>query len=181
MSDALANGAGYSSHLGQPDVFQELLDETDQWGNQLTTHGEGGRICDSACYDCLLDYRNMLYHGLLDWRLALDMVDLLRGRTPPEERWRDVRELAVRKFCGGNLGFSEAATENGFVYATDESLAVLPIHPLISAHENYRSEPVAEAVDSLEADGMTVHITDYFNLLRRPAWVYQQALAVSLA
>ncbi len=181
VSDALANGAGYSSHLGQPDVFQELLDETDQWGNQLTTHGEGGRICDSACYDCLLDYRNMLYHGLLDWRLALDMVDLLRGRTPPEERWRDVRELAVRKFCGGNLGFSEAATENGFVYATDESLAVLPIHPLISAHENYRSEPVAEAVDSLEADGMTVHITDYFNLLRRPAWVYQQALAVSLA
>jgi hypothetical protein len=181
MSDALANGAGYSSHLGQPSVFRDLLDETDEWGTRLATHGEGGRICDSACYDCLLDYRNMLYHGLLDWRLALDMLDLLRARTPPEERWLEVRELALRKFCGGNLGFAEATTVGGLGYATDGSLAILPVHPLISTHENYRSEPVAEAVDGLESDGMNVHITDYFNLLRRPAWVYQQSLAIPQA
>jgi hypothetical protein len=176
MSDALANGAGYSSHLGQPTVFKELLDHADAWGADLEGHGEGGTVCDSACYDCLLDYRNMPYHGLLDWRLALDMVDLLRGRTPPEGRWREVRDVAVRKFSAGNLGFAEHVGANGLPYVSDGSLAVLPIHPLVNGDENYRSEEVAEVVDELEADGVDVHITDYFNLLRRPAWVYRQAL-----
>jgi DEAD/DEAH box helicase domain-containing protein len=29
--------------------------------------------CDSSCYDCLQQYRNMNYHGLLDWRLGLSL------------------------------------------------------------------------------------------------------------
>jgi hypothetical protein len=180
ISDALANGAGYSSHLGRRDIFLELLDQTDVWGEELKVHGEAGKICDSACYDCLLDYRNMPYHGLLDWRLALDMVDLLRERQPPDERWTSVRDTALSKFSGANLGFSEERTQEGVPYAADSKLAVLPIHPLLSSDERNSSEAVAEAVDSLAAEGLDVYVTDYFNLLRRPAWVYQQALAVPL-
>ena len=31
----------------------------------------------SACYDCLKVYRNMTYHGLLDWRLAITYLKVL--------------------------------------------------------------------------------------------------------
>ena len=37
-----------------------------------------GKNCDTSCNDCLRDYRNLAYHGLLDWRLALDMARLVR-------------------------------------------------------------------------------------------------------
>ena len=176
MSDALANGAGYSSHLGQPEIFRNLLDHADAWAAELDTHGGGGQICDSACYDCLLDYRNMAYHGLLDWRLALDMIDVLRGRALTESRWTPVRDSGLQRFCAGNLGFSPEIAPGGLPCAADSQLVVIPIHPLTSTDDNYMPEPVAEAVDALEAEGRGVVLTDYFNMLRRPAWVYQQAL-----
>src|SRR5262249_31345828 len=34
--------------------------------------------CDTSCNLCLRDFYNLPYHGLLDWRLAFDMVDMLR-------------------------------------------------------------------------------------------------------
>ena len=35
--------------------------------------------CASSCLDCLRSYDNRRLHGALDWRLALDMLDLLAG------------------------------------------------------------------------------------------------------
>ncbi|MEY4902419.1 MAG: hypothetical protein RLZZ292_234, partial [Bacteroidota bacterium] len=32
--------------------------------------------CSSSCYDCLRDYYNQQYHGLLNWRIALDLAAL---------------------------------------------------------------------------------------------------------
>jgi DEAD/DEAH box helicase domain-containing protein len=32
--------------------------------------------CASSCYDCLRDYYNQQYHGLLNWRIALDLAAL---------------------------------------------------------------------------------------------------------
>ncbi|MCO5194713.1 MAG: DEAD/DEAH box helicase [Anaerolineae bacterium] len=75
LADTLQSGAGYATYLGRPTVFYELLEYmlADN-GYNLRSHGDGN--CDSACYDCLKDYSNMAYHGLLDWRLALDMTHL---------------------------------------------------------------------------------------------------------
>jgi DEAD/DEAH box helicase domain-containing protein len=33
--------------------------------------------CDQACYACLFRFGNQPYHGLLDWRLGLDVLCLL--------------------------------------------------------------------------------------------------------
>src|SRR5207245_1298962 len=59
LSDSLANGAGYCTHLGQPDVFADLLAEAEEWARELESHTSAGEPCDSACYDCLKEYRNM--------------------------------------------------------------------------------------------------------------------------
>ncbi len=78
LSDALENGAGYCTHLAQPQQFQALLAQADltvqnSIANRWLAQGHEDE-CDTSCNICLRDYRNLPYHGLLDWRLALDMA-----------------------------------------------------------------------------------------------------------
>jgi DEAD/DEAH box helicase domain-containing protein len=79
ICDQLDNGAGYSSTLALPNVFQKILDQGNyQNANSLAQKWLiHAKKCDGSCNECLRDYTNMPYHALLDWRLALDMVQLL--------------------------------------------------------------------------------------------------------
>ncbi len=88
LCDQLENGAGYCRELGREDQFEALLRQADlsmpdsigaRWvavaeePGQPTPHGIE---CDTSCNRCLRDFGNLAYHGLLDWRLALDMARL---------------------------------------------------------------------------------------------------------
>jgi len=176
LSDDLANGAGYCSFLGDPTEFVRLLDSADVWAKDLATHGAGEGVCDSSCYDCLRDYRNMSFHGLLDWRLALDMLDIIRGRELPPGRWEDVGPGALRSFCDGIEDFELDVAPGGLPGARDGDSWILPLHPLSETRNSGMSEDVAEAKLELEGLGANVFLADYFNLLRRPSWVYGEAL-----
>jgi Lhr-like helicase len=178
LSDSLANGAGYCTHLGQKDQFELLLKSGQSWAEELQAHGDK-RGCDSACYDCLKDYRNMQFHGLLDWRLALDLFEVIQGRElDMNSRWDELMTVGVQSFCDG-LGFTMEEID-GMKAANREEIWILPLHPLQSKHQARLHESVAGAVDSIKARGHSVYLTDHFNLLRRPAWVYGQALASDL-
>jgi hypothetical protein len=81
LCDALENGAGYCSYLAKSEQFRHLLRQGDynhphsiarRWLNE-----DHQKDCDTSCNLCLRDYRNLAYHGILDWRLALDMARLL--------------------------------------------------------------------------------------------------------
>jgi DEAD/DEAH box helicase domain-containing protein len=81
LCDRLENGAGYCRFLAQPQQFQNLLVQANpaiqnniawKW---LAPGHEGD--CDTSCNLCLRDYGNLPYHGILDWRLALDMARLV--------------------------------------------------------------------------------------------------------
>jgi hypothetical protein len=37
--------------------------------------------CDQACYVCMQRFGNQPYHGLLDWRLGLDVIGMLLDPT----------------------------------------------------------------------------------------------------
>src|SRR5207248_1362351 len=79
LADVLENGAGYANHIGAPSVFEDVLQEARTFMTkklELSPHAE---LCDSSCYDCLREFRNMAYHPLLDWRLARDMLDLVEN------------------------------------------------------------------------------------------------------
>jgi hypothetical protein len=118
----------------------------------------------------------MAYHGLLDWRLAADLVGLLRGRgLDPRARWETLAAAGLARLCEG-LNF-EHDVAGGLPAARLGHEWILPLHPLENREVAHLSESVAEALDEIESADGTVHLTDYFNLLRRPAWVYGQALA----
>ncbi|WKT81068.1 DEAD/DEAH box helicase [Thermosynechococcus sp. PP45] len=86
LCDSLENGAGYCNFLANPHQFEKVMAQSDP-NNSLSIayrwlNSQGhGRNCDTSCNDCLRDYRNLAYHGLLDWRLALDMARLVRDSS----------------------------------------------------------------------------------------------------
>jgi DEAD/DEAH box helicase domain-containing protein len=180
LADALENGAGYSTHLGQPDVFLELLRYTlDDY--RIERHGMQQGPCDSACYDCLKDYNNMAYHGLLDWRLALDMARLASGQQIGlSEHWDGIAESLIDRF---SKDFGWAATRFGGLpgaVGREESTALIAVHPLWNTGFDHRGMEVADAIVEAESHGFTEtgpkkwKTFDLFNLSRRPAWVEAQ-------
>jgi len=83
LCDSLENGAGYCNFLANPYQFEEVMRQSDIDNDRSIAHRwlnpeVHGKNCDTSCNDCLRDYRNLAYHGLLDWRLALDMARLVR-------------------------------------------------------------------------------------------------------
>jgi hypothetical protein len=86
LCDQLENGAGYCRELARPEMFSELLRLADptingsiaaQWTELVPLPGAAtphAAECDTSCNRCLRDFHTLPYHGLLDWRLALDMA-----------------------------------------------------------------------------------------------------------
>ncbi len=80
LCDNLENGAGYSRWLREPENFRQLLNQTNPSASGSTAslwlEASHHHTCDTSCNRCLRDFYNLSYHGLLDWRLALDMARL---------------------------------------------------------------------------------------------------------
>ena len=76
ISDRLANGSGFTDWLAKhwEDILKEqILNSKNSFAAAIMSD-EHRQKCDSSCYDCLQQYRNMNYHGLLDWRLGLSLL-----------------------------------------------------------------------------------------------------------
>jgi len=149
LCDKLENGAGYCKFLGQPEVFTILLQHADPDGSPNGHESIAAKWlhethldCDTSCNKCLRDYNNMAYHGLLDWRLALDMARIASGETsidltsdwknhpnPWQTILRDAIPSAMRK-----LHFSSIETINGLrVFIRNQNnrnKALIETHPL---------------------------------------------------
>ncbi len=114
INDRLANGAGFSDWLYRnwANVLDSALNppvdiKTFQSALISSSHQMS---CDSSCYDCLRQYRNMNYHGLLDWRLGLAMVRCLSSESfscgldgdfdvPELSSWMAVATTLRDSFC----------------------------------------------------------------------------------
>jgi len=78
LLDALENGAGYCRHLSSEGVIRDellgrLVRPASPLRQALDRHAPN---CDGSCIDCIRHYENAELHGLLDWRLGLDLAAL---------------------------------------------------------------------------------------------------------
>lgn len=179
LTDRLANGAGFVKWTY--DNWKGLLDKIVGPGQQKNSFidfvtGNQHKICKTACYKCLMDYRNMVYHGLLDWRLGFAYLRILYDEgyqcgldgdfsKPELENWlglaSELRDKVVSLFgyrptnWGGLPGFEAG------------SRRVVIVHPLWSTRN-----PLGILADAVVEAGGETRYLDTFNLLRRPGWCH---------
>ena len=183
ISDHLANGAGFARWVY--DNWEKLLTsvvrpdvKSDTFIGSIVgqEHISG---CESACYNCLMNYRNMSYHGLLDWRLGVALLRLLRTARfqcgldgdfslPELDGWiehaRRIRDVFCQSFAASPREFAQLP---GFELGNRQ---VVVVHPLWNT----------QSPDGLLAESFAScdhprgpQTLDTFNLLRRLGWSYQ--------
>ena len=79
IADALDNGAGFAVEIGQSETLTRLLNEIKFEFDEVWASPSHSDNCTSSCPRCLRNYQNRFTHWALDWRLALDVVDLALG------------------------------------------------------------------------------------------------------
>lgn len=172
LADSLANGAGYATYLGQNPA--ELVDAAYSLATKYRVHTSDEDGCDSSCYQCLRDHSNSPYHPLLDWRLAVDLLDVLTSRTIDVN---DARALGRRLVDSFVADFGGRAVEvNGVPVARGDKYPSLVVtHPLEALGKD-KSADLAEAVRVLTADDQQepVLVTTY-ELVRRPGAVWSRS------
>jgi DEAD/DEAH box helicase domain-containing protein len=174
MADALDNGAGYAAELAQPHNFKALLRTT---RTVLTEEWSAKRhaACNASCLDCLRSYDNRRFHGMLDWRLALDMLDLLADEPLKMGRWFDLgwdvaEGIVNNRLSPGSL--QAGRTEEGvpYVFRPQAAKAVMLGHPLWHRSEDYATEEQINALDDIRdlVSVREVIPSDVFEMARNP-------------
>ncbi len=182
INDHLANGAGFTAWI-EGNLAKILGTATSVNAPRNTFIGallsdDHRMTCDSSGYDCLQNYRNMAFHGLLDWRLGVSLLRSLQSPAfncaldgdhslPDLHGWFDLATTLRDSFCRSfNTTPREFGPLSGFEVGGRE---VLVIHPLWNL-----SQPVGVLAEARAACGPgEVHALDTFNLLRRQGWSHR--------
>jgi DEAD/DEAH box helicase domain-containing protein len=173
LADALENGAGYARRMHDDHRLRVALEEYfgDVGPKWL---GESHRHCDSSCPDCLRNYGNRTIHHLLDWRLALDMADLLLGRPLDTGRWDRFIHRALDQFLRScKLSQLQAIQASVDVPAVivDGRKAIILSHPLFPTREGLLNELQVAQKQGLRGEygaGLSVDHVDVRALESRP-------------
>jgi len=187
INDHLENGAGFTAWLSQGNNWRQILDkitgpdrDSGSFIEKLLSD-DHRRDCDASCYDCLRLYRNMSYHGLLDWRLGMSVLRVLSNPahlcgvdgdfvSPEMSGWLEFARTLRNTFCESfrSCAPAEFGPLHGWVVAGQN---VILTHPLWST--THPSGILAEALATLGQDD-DVRLVDAFNVHRRMSWVYQR-------
>ncbi len=195
LCDQLENGAGYCRYLGQDAEFQQLMSQgnyriptsiADKWANpSVLADAPRPHVldCDTSCNLCLRDFHNLSYHGLLDWRLALDMaqvalspatkVDLTTSWGVMTNSWAPLMSgpnakipaIMKRLFYGDPVQFGNL---NGYINRNPKRKEIrIECHPLWQ--DNHPEWLLAKVDAETRHAGYTVLQMNPFIALRRPA------------
>ena len=177
IADSLENGAGYSRWASDPANMRRALEGYYASVAPKWQHDRHARDCDRSCPDCLRNYANRFSHGVLDWRLALDLADLILGNELPIDRWIGSRaeEAAVKAFVKLCADAGTPVTEeyaNGLAYLSNGQKALVLGHPLWHTQEGYLQPQQAAARDELLRLGLQPEFVDLRDFAGRMAFYY---------
>lgn len=184
IADKLENGAGYSRWAAKPEnmrrSLERFLDGDDGVGRTWQDDAHA-RDCDCSCPDCLRSYANRFIHGLLDWRLALDLADLALGRGLDTSRWiggpEDRAAQSFKKFCDSTGLPVEIDYAEGLTAIVSGTKGLILGHPLWHTREGLWQPQQTDARNELRARGIEAACVDVRDFTARPAVYYMELRA----
>ncbi|MDB9859380.1 hypothetical protein OAC43_01585, partial [Flavobacteriaceae bacterium] len=192
LSDELPNGSGFVEYLYNhiDEFFKMCLNPNPK--NRYTysfINKEHAAICKDSCYKDLRNYRNLNYHGILDWRLAVGLIRVLSDASYLSgldgnwdyleiADWPEMADEYARDFAM-NLGVN--IDENPSFYNVVGNIPIISFRDIniVVTHPfwNTTNFPNPTALSRVIAEcenPARIFFTDTFNLNRRMAWCYEE-------
>lgn len=201
LTDELPNGSGFVRNLfdGIEDTIESLITKQNDESYVAKIHStEHRETCQDSCYDCLKVFRNMNYHGLLDWRLGISLLRIMNNSNHiigMDGNFKDYLELqdwpkeAVRLgkiFAESfNFDFIDSFDLPAVIASKNRKFFIVVIHPFWNCKGNgiglpdlpddtWFSDNVFEVFEETQKHNARLCFIDTFNLHRRPGWCYQK-------
>jgi hypothetical protein len=195
LTDELPNGSGFVRHLF--DNFETILSNTIQPPDEklylIKIHSNShSSSCQDSCYECLKVYRNMNYHSLLDWRLALSMMRIMNNESFVCGADKNFDFVELKDWLANATGLRDSFAQS-FGYTHKEAVNGLPIikwgenkkniiaivHPFwnvtnLNYNENWLAKTITALRKYVSSSSGSISIIDTFNLHRRPGWCYEK-------
>ena len=192
LSDELPNGSGFVEYLHNniADFFEMCLNPTSE--NRYTysfINKEHAATCKDSCYKDLRNYRNLNYHGILDWRLAVGLIRVFSDASylsGLDGNW-DYLEIADWPEMADEYGRDFAITlgipidKDPSIYKVIENIPIISFkniniivtHPFWNTSSFPNPTSLSRVVAECENPDK-IFYADTFNLNRRMAWCYEE-------
>ncbi len=180
IADNLDNGAGYSSNYASANAFEELLSYANSRIRGDLIGEKHRKGCFGSCYDCLRHYSNRFIHAQLDWRLGVDLLDLLQGKEPEfgmnGVHWNEVLDGRLRQRFE-EFGMKKLESEQMGEHivlkftANSQHYGMVPLHPLTD-YDFYRIKQLQEELS--EQTSRNIVFCCPYDLERQPVTVIQR-------
>lgn len=153
IADILANGAGFSTEIGEESTLNALLSFLDNEVRERLNGSLHEQSCDSSCPMCLRGYETRTVHGLLNWRMALDLTSIALGRDPSLASWMQVAERLANgiKMQNAQTKLITVGSIADVVYLVGPKQIVAIGHPLWSKKQASYTGPQAEIASAIVA------------------------------
>lgn len=184
IADNHPNGSGFTQWLSEnwnrclSSVLHPAGDDGFASRILAPTHVEH---CNSTCYACLQNFRNMAYHSILDWRLGVSMLKAMADSnyqcglnddfgSVELLNWMEHATMLRDQFCNAlNATSHQFGQLPGFSLNGQKWIV---IHSLWNV-----AQPKGLLMNAIDASGegaTNLRFVDPFNLARRPTWVLSQ-------
>lgn len=192
LADEQINGSGFVVDLFEnfDEYVNRILNAKDEFFDKMFTDSHR-MTCESSCYECLSNYNNMPYHGLLDWRLGIALLRVMTDENykvgldgnfnyPELKDWprkaRNLLDDLNKSFYMGQYKIGQI--KNIPYLVSDDDKYLFAIHPLWETtlphtqgdYSNRKNRILAEICHrDLRIDFNAIATIDTFNLVRRLA------------
>jgi DEAD/DEAH box helicase domain-containing protein len=178
LADTLENGAGYCLELGKKDNFKALLASFSGPLSDKLLRPEHIFSCDSSCQNCLRSYENLRLHANLDWRLGLDLADLLDGKEPDKDRWASLLEKTSRSLVAmvssapgvdsESLDIESLGNGTAVIRNSKNMMALLITPPFWRVEPDNWTKTQKEIIESLKSGGFVHSQADVYTMSQSP-------------
>lgn len=190
LSDELPNGSGFIQQLFNN--FEKYIEKCinprekeDGYNFSIISNQQ----CFDASYSDLKNYRNMNFHPLLDWRLAIGLLRVLANESylsglreedynyPELKNWLDFTNTLALKMANDFDNIEHRQFGKLWGFCINDTYNVIITHPFWnhSTHQpNGESNILTDAMT--EAGLEDLYSIDSFNLRRRPGLCYGEII-----